>query len=131
MLRSYGVANLRNFMRSHVEMTKLFERLVAMDKRFEIVLPRYFAMVCFRISPIAMGRLKAVHESANVDEKKKVQMRLTRSYWSRLICQAMFTGRMQWLGMCMSYGLPSARLLKRNGMLSWLGKWFKTMHLTY
>jgi aromatic-L-amino-acid decarboxylase len=74
VLRSYGVANLRNFMRSHVEMAKLFEGLVAMDKRFEIVLPRYFAMVCFRVSPIAMGRPKAAHENGNVDEKKKVNV---------------------------------------------------------
>lgn len=71
VLRSYGVANLRNFIRSHVEMAKLFEGLVAMDKRFEIVLPRYFAMVCFRVSPIAMGRPpKAAHKNGYVDEKK-------------------------------------------------------------
>jgi aromatic-L-amino-acid decarboxylase len=74
VLRSYGVANLRNFIRSHVEMAKLFEGLVAMDKRFEIVVPRYFAMVCFRVSPIAMGKPKATHENGNVDEKKKVDV---------------------------------------------------------
>lgn len=51
VLRSYGVANLRNFLRRHVEMAKLFEGYVAEDKRFEIVVPRNFATVCFRIMP--------------------------------------------------------------------------------
>ncbi|ONI02505.1 hypothetical protein PRUPE_6G202600 [Prunus persica] len=45
VLRSYGVVNLRNFLRSHVKMAKLFEGLVAMDQRFEIVVPRNFSMV--------------------------------------------------------------------------------------
>ncbi|KAK8699302.1 hypothetical protein V6N13_115390 [Hibiscus sabdariffa] len=54
VLRSYGVANLRNFLRSHVKMAKRFEELVTNDSRFEIVVPRYFAMVCFRVSPSAL-----------------------------------------------------------------------------
>ncbi|KAJ3669993.1 hypothetical protein LUZ60_010317 [Juncus effusus] len=49
VMRSYGVANLRNFLRSHVRMAKDFEKMVALDKRFEVVVPRYFAMVCFRL----------------------------------------------------------------------------------
>ncbi|KAE8688022.1 Tyrosine/DOPA decarboxylase 3 [Hibiscus syriacus] len=54
VLRSYGVANLRNFLRSHVKMAKRFEELVITDDRFEVVVPRYFAMVCFRVSPSAL-----------------------------------------------------------------------------
>ncbi|XP_004295637.1 PREDICTED: tyrosine decarboxylase 2-like [Fragaria vesca subsp. vesca] len=54
VLRSYGVANLRSFIRSHVKMAKIFEGLVRMDNRFEIVVPRNFAVVCFRISPSAI-----------------------------------------------------------------------------
>ncbi|RZC45865.1 hypothetical protein C5167_038814 [Papaver somniferum] len=54
VLRSYGVANLRSFLRSHVKMAKYFQRLIGMDKRFEIVVPRTFAMVCFRIKPAAI-----------------------------------------------------------------------------
>ncbi|KAJ4801749.1 Tyrosine decarboxylase [Rhynchospora pubera] len=48
VLRSYGVANLRNFLRSHVKMAKVFEGLISLDSRFEVVVPRYFATVCFR-----------------------------------------------------------------------------------
>ncbi|CAA7391060.1 unnamed protein product [Spirodela intermedia] len=51
VLRSYGVANLRNFLRGHVKMAKHFEGLVAADGRFEVVVPRTFAMVCFRLLP--------------------------------------------------------------------------------
>ncbi|KAL4319081.1 hypothetical protein GQ457_18G021000 [Hibiscus cannabinus] len=59
VLRSYGVANLRNFLRSHVKMAKRFEELVTNDGRFEVVVPRYFAMVCFRVSPSACRRFAA------------------------------------------------------------------------
>ncbi|CAA6655721.1 unnamed protein product [Spirodela intermedia] len=50
-LPDYGVANLRNFLRGHVKMAKHFEGLVAADGRFEVVVPRTFAMVCFRLLP--------------------------------------------------------------------------------
>ncbi|KAG5515897.1 hypothetical protein RHGRI_036815 [Rhododendron griersonianum] len=60
VLRSYGVVNLQNLIRSHVDMAKHFEGLVEMDSRFEVVVPRNFAMVCFRVSPLAVGdRLKS------------------------------------------------------------------------
>ncbi|KAK9088460.1 hypothetical protein Scep_027542 [Stephania cephalantha] len=55
VLRSYGVANLRNFLRSHVKMAKQFEGLLGGDSRFEIVVPRTFAMVCFRLLPKAVA----------------------------------------------------------------------------
>ncbi|XP_028782612.1 tyrosine decarboxylase 1-like [Neltuma alba] len=51
VLRSYGLDNLRNFLRQHVKMAKTFENLVKQDKRFEIFVPRYFSLVCFRVSP--------------------------------------------------------------------------------
>ncbi|KAH6825656.1 Pyridoxal phosphate transferases superfamily protein [Perilla frutescens var. hirtella] len=55
VIRNYGVANLRKFLRSHIKMAKNFQGLIGMDKRFEVVVPRNFATVCFRISPIEMG----------------------------------------------------------------------------
>nr|AZM69444.1 tyrosine decarboxylase [Asarum sp. XW-2018] len=55
VLRSYGVSNLRNFLRTHVKMAKHFQGLVGMDQRFQIVVPRTFAMVCFRLLPPANG----------------------------------------------------------------------------
>ncbi|CAL1372720.1 unnamed protein product [Linum trigynum] len=55
VLRSYGVANLRSFLRGHVAMAKAFEKLVAGDDRFEVVVPRRFAMVCFRMTRTSEG----------------------------------------------------------------------------
>ncbi|CAI9261143.1 unnamed protein product [Lactuca saligna] len=54
VLRSYGVTGLRQFLKNHVKMAKDLERLVTMDSRFEIVAPRYFSVVCFRVSPYAI-----------------------------------------------------------------------------
>ncbi|KAK2981136.1 hypothetical protein RJ640_024839 [Escallonia rubra] len=54
VLRSYGVARIRDFLRGHVEMAKHFEMLLAADKRFEVVFPTNFATVGFRVSPSAI-----------------------------------------------------------------------------
>ncbi|PON60102.1 Aromatic-L-amino-acid decarboxylase [Trema orientale] len=54
VLRSYGVERLRGFLRSHVKMAKQFQAFVLADHRFEVVVPRNFATVCFRISPSAL-----------------------------------------------------------------------------
>ncbi|CAN6553410.1 unnamed protein product [Malus baccata var. baccata] len=67
VLRSYGVANLRNFLRSHVKMAKIFEGFVAMDKRFEIVAPRNFSLVCFTISPSAINNKASSDQNGKTD----------------------------------------------------------------
>ncbi|KAL5771899.1 hypothetical protein ACOSP7_011510 [Xanthoceras sorbifolium] len=64
VLRSYGVGNLRKFLRSH---------------RFEVVAPRNFSMVCFRVSPSALFKNKkyvkgkAVSDDDDDDEKLAVE----------------------------------------------------------
>lgn len=49
VLRGYGAANLRKFLRGHVRMAKVFEGLVRLDRRFEVAVPRLFSTVCFRV----------------------------------------------------------------------------------
>ncbi|CAB4276516.1 unnamed protein product [Prunus armeniaca] len=66
VLRSYGVNNLRNFIRSDVKMAKFFEGLVEMDKRFEVVVPRKFSLVCFRVSPSAISKVN--YPTANYEK---------------------------------------------------------------
>ncbi|KAL5987889.1 hypothetical protein ACLOJK_035645 [Asimina triloba] len=75
VLRSYGIAQLRNFLRSHVKMAKMFEGLVGMDKRIEIVVPRTFAMVCFRLlpPPAANGGGETDLERANELNRKLLE----------------------------------------------------------
>ncbi|KAL5767416.1 hypothetical protein ACOSP7_014026 [Xanthoceras sorbifolium] len=51
ILRSYGVVNLQRHIRSDVNMAKMFEGFIRLDPRFELVVPRQFSLVCFRINP--------------------------------------------------------------------------------
>ncbi|XP_062093463.1 tyrosine decarboxylase-like [Humulus lupulus] len=60
VLRSYGVERLQAFLRSHVKMAKQFEGLLASDDRFELVVPRNFSLVCFRVSPLAISKFKLI-----------------------------------------------------------------------
>nr|XP_043613430.1 tryptophan decarboxylase TDC2-like [Erigeron canadensis] len=49
ILRSYGVENLQNHIRTDIQMAVTFEKLIQSDSRFEIIVPRRFALVCFRL----------------------------------------------------------------------------------
>ncbi|XVE49826.1 hypothetical protein DITRI_Ditri01bG0113200 [Diplodiscus trichospermus] len=51
IFRSYGTVNLQRHIRSDVGMAKMFEGFVKSDPRFEIVVPREFGLVCFRLKP--------------------------------------------------------------------------------
>lgn len=51
VIRRYGVANLMTHIRSDVKMAQQFEELVTADDRFQVVAPRKFALVCFRLRP--------------------------------------------------------------------------------
>ncbi|KAL3509742.1 hypothetical protein ACH5RR_029143 [Cinchona calisaya] len=52
IMRSYGIANLQSHIRSDVQMAKMFEGFVKSDPRFEIVVPRAFSLLCFRLNPL-------------------------------------------------------------------------------
>ncbi|KAK2974665.1 hypothetical protein RJ640_030273 [Escallonia rubra] len=52
VLRSYGVANLQSHIRSDIRMATMFERFLKANPRFEIVVPRLFSLVCFRLKPV-------------------------------------------------------------------------------
>ncbi|XP_006299006.2 tyrosine decarboxylase 1 [Capsella rubella] len=58
VLRLYGTENLKSYIRNHIKLAKDFEQLVSQDPNFEIVTPRIFSLVCFRLVP------------TNNDEKK-------------------------------------------------------------
>uniref|UniRef100_A0A0D9X490 Aromatic-L-amino-acid decarboxylase n=1 Tax=Leersia perrieri TaxID=77586 RepID=A0A0D9X490_9ORYZ len=51
VMRTYGATKLQEHIRSDVAMAKMFEEFVRGDDRFEVVVPRNFALVCFRIKP--------------------------------------------------------------------------------
>nr|TKW17000.1 hypothetical protein SEVIR_5G336700v2 [Setaria viridis] len=63
VLRCYGAEGLRDHVRAHVRMAASFEGMVRADARFEVVLPRGFALVCFRLrSPARFGGEKTANE---------------------------------------------------------------------
>jgi aromatic-L-amino-acid/L-tryptophan decarboxylase len=49
VLRTYGLSNLREIVRNHVELAKVFERIVQSDERFEVFCKTVLGLVCFRI----------------------------------------------------------------------------------
>ncbi|KAG8472152.1 hypothetical protein CXB51_036605 [Gossypium anomalum] len=53
VIRRHGLANLMYHIQSVIAMAKRFEALMGEDERFEIVVPRKFALVCFRLKPKA------------------------------------------------------------------------------
>ncbi|VAI52586.1 unnamed protein product [Triticum turgidum subsp. durum] len=56
VLRRYGVAGMRAYIRRHVDMAKWFETMLEADERFEVVVPRRFSLVTFRLRPRHEGR---------------------------------------------------------------------------
>ncbi|KAI3933877.1 hypothetical protein MKX01_028203 [Papaver californicum] len=79
VLRSYGIANLRTFLRSHVKMAKHFQGLIGMDNRFEILVPITFAMVCFRLKPTAIFKQKIVEKDHIEAQTNKINAKLLES----------------------------------------------------
>ncbi|GAB4830111.1 Tyrosine decarboxylase 2 [Ancistrocladus abbreviatus] len=51
VLRLYGMEGLLSYIRNHIALAKHFEELVRQDSRFEVVTPRTFTLVCFRLLP--------------------------------------------------------------------------------
>src|SRR5262249_33739405 len=49
VIRHFGVDGLRDIIREHIRLAKLFAALVESDSRFEIVAPALFSTVCFRL----------------------------------------------------------------------------------
>ncbi|CAN6226097.1 unnamed protein product [Urochloa humidicola] len=55
ILRRYGAAGMRAHIRRHVAAAQWFEQAVAADERFEVVVPRRFSLVCFRLAKRCVG----------------------------------------------------------------------------
>ncbi len=49
VLRSYGLAHLRAYLREHVRLAGVFADLLASDPRFELAAPPALSLVCFRL----------------------------------------------------------------------------------
>jgi aromatic-L-amino-acid/L-tryptophan decarboxylase len=49
VLRAYGRSGLQERIREHVRLASVFEEWVAAERGWEVVAPRHFALVCFRL----------------------------------------------------------------------------------
>ncbi|KAG6557398.1 hypothetical protein Mapa_000667 [Marchantia paleacea] len=52
IMRLYGASGLRNYIRKHILIAKHLESLVQTSDRFEMVAPRNFSLICFRLKPL-------------------------------------------------------------------------------
>jgi aromatic-L-amino-acid decarboxylase len=50
VIRDYGVEGIKKIIRKHIHLAELFRDELQQDKRFEIMAPVYFSLVCFRLN---------------------------------------------------------------------------------
>jgi len=50
VLRSYGVEGIKKIIRKHIHLAELFKEELSRDKKFEIMAPVYFSLICFRLN---------------------------------------------------------------------------------
>uniref|UniRef100_A0A0E0QE63 Aromatic-L-amino-acid decarboxylase n=1 Tax=Oryza rufipogon TaxID=4529 RepID=A0A0E0QE63_ORYRU len=79
VMRTYGAGKLQEHIRSDVAMAKTFEDLVRGDDRFEVVVPRNFALVCFRIRPRKSGAAIAAGEAEAEKANRELMERLNKT----------------------------------------------------
>ncbi|CAI5477078.1 unnamed protein product [Closterium sp. Yama58-4] len=85
VLRSYGAEGIRAYIRRHVALAESFEEAVRQDERFQLMAPRSFALVCFRLKPppprahsgvVCGGPGEGVVGDGSVDAGREVNMAL-------------------------------------------------------
>jgi aromatic-L-amino-acid/L-tryptophan decarboxylase len=51
VIRDYGVEGIRSAFRQHIFLAQKFEKLIAQEKTFEMIVPRSINVICFRFNP--------------------------------------------------------------------------------
>ncbi|MBA0629306.1 hypothetical protein Godav_023886, partial [Gossypium davidsonii] len=135
VLRSNVVCNLRNFLRSHAKMAKIFQ-LVENNNMFEVVAPRNFAMVCFRVFPTALEKeINGCNiESGNI-ESKLVDQEYANDFNQNLFETVNESGKVFMThtiveGIYVIRFVVGATLTEDKHVISRLGKWRKIWLMT-
>ncbi|KAJ3337714.1 hypothetical protein HDU93_000662 [Gonapodya sp. JEL0774] len=55
VMRQFGASGLREHITKCVNLTRFFEVLLATDSRFEVIVPRSLALICFRLKPSVLS----------------------------------------------------------------------------
>uniref|UniRef100_A0A803M8C9 Uncharacterized protein n=1 Tax=Chenopodium quinoa TaxID=63459 RepID=A0A803M8C9_CHEQI len=64
LIRRYGSDNLMAHIRSDIELAKHLESLIQKDKQLELIVPRKFSLVCFRIKQVTNdGNLNVINQT--------------------------------------------------------------------
>ncbi|CAM8948732.1 unnamed protein product [Rhodiola kirilowii] len=87
VIRTYGLTNLMSHIRSDVSMAKRFEELVESDKRFEVVFPRKFSLVCFKLrakKTALMHDQQVLVDDEEGEGKLSLDSELTRELMERI-----------------------------------------------
>lgn len=86
VLRYYGVEGLQKIVREHIRLAGLLKGWIKEDKRFELMAPVEFSLVCFRLNP---GE-RSEEELAGLNQKLLEEVNNTRS---TLLTQTMLKGK--------------------------------------
>jgi aromatic-L-amino-acid decarboxylase len=87
VLRAYGVAGLQSMLRAHIELAGKFEQWVMEREDFEMVAPRLFSTVCFRVKPLG------VTDEAELDRLNRDLLRLVNASGDAYISHTDVRGR--------------------------------------
>ncbi|KAI5015810.1 hypothetical protein ZWY2020_059349 [Hordeum vulgare] len=82
VLRRYGAAGLRAHIRRHVEMAKWLEQAFKADERFEVVAPRRFSLVCFRLRPRPRPRPRPRQVAMEMAKCKLLKASILLRWWT-------------------------------------------------
>uniref|UniRef100_A0A0E0LR37 Aromatic-L-amino-acid decarboxylase n=1 Tax=Oryza punctata TaxID=4537 RepID=A0A0E0LR37_ORYPU len=93
VMRTYGAGKLQEHIRSDVAMAKTFEDLVRSDDRFEVVVPRNFALVCFRIRPRKSGTTTIAGGEAEAEKANRELMERLNKTGKAYVAHTVVGGR--------------------------------------
>lgn len=79
VLRTYGLEGLRQKMRQHIALARLFETWVTAHPDFEVLAPVSFCLVCFRYAPTGATELNALNARLLEALNKSGQVYLTHT----------------------------------------------------
>ncbi len=98
VLRYYGLEELQNKLRKHIELARWLEEEIQKSARFEVVAPRNFNLVCFRFvpeAPMDLDEINAMNEKLLLLLNSSGQIYLTHTKVNGIYTLRMVIGQTQ------------------------------------
>ena len=81
VIRNFGIEGLQEKIREHIQLAQLAEKVFEADSRFEVLVPRNLAVVCFRFVPFGITDEQKLNEiNATLLEKLNVSGKIFLSH---------------------------------------------------